>query len=138
MITILVIKVFFCCFGSKECSCLWKIAQNTCIIQQNHNREVEFKMQNDFVENFKVKDGLGSTTSVEKAGVGLKLIAFNNTPIPMTVEGFERKNLSVVFTVINTTQEGFSRVPYENVNGKTKASLLHCRPRLQNNIVTVK
>jgi hypothetical protein len=80
-------------------------------------------MQNDFVENFKIKDGLGSTTSVEKAGVGLKLIAFNNTPIPMTVNGFERKNLSVVFTVINTTQEGFSRVPYENVNGKTKASL---------------
>jgi hypothetical protein len=80
-------------------------------------------MQNDFVENFKIKDGLGSNTSVEKAGVGLKLIAFNNTPIPMTVDGFERKNLSVVFTVINTTQEGFSRVPYENVNGKTKASL---------------
>jgi hypothetical protein len=80
-------------------------------------------MEHDFVENFKIKDGLGCSASVEKAGVGFKMIAFNNTPIPMTVDGFERKNLSVVFTVLNTTQEGFSRVPYENVNGKTKASL---------------
>jgi hypothetical protein len=79
-------------------------------------------MENEFSENFKIKDGLGCSASVEKAGVGLKMIAFNNTPIPMTVDGFERKNLSVVFTVLNTTQEGFSRVPYENVNGKTKAS----------------
>ena len=82
-------------------------------------------MENDFVENFKIKDGLGCNTNVEKAGVGFKMIAFNNAPIPMTVDGFERKNLTVVFTVINTTQEGFSKVPYENVNGKTKASVLN-------------
>jgi hypothetical protein len=81
-------------------------------------------MENEFMENFRIKDGLGCSASVEKAGVGLKMIAFNNTPIPMTVDGFERKHLSVVFTVINTIQEGFSRVPYENVNGKTKASLV--------------
>jgi hypothetical protein len=85
-------------------------------------------MENEFVENFKVKDGLGCSASVEKAGVGLKMIAFNNAPIPMTVEGFERKNMSVVFTVINTTQEGFSKVPYENVNGKTKVSCSRCVP----------
>ena len=81
-------------------------------------------METEFVEKFKVKDGLGCSASVEKAGVGLKLIAFNNTPIPMTVDGLELKNLSVVFTVINTTQEGFSRVQYENVNGKTKVGFV--------------
>jgi hypothetical protein len=80
-------------------------------------------MEATFLESFKVKDGLGMSGCVDKAGVGMKMIAFNNAPIPMTVEGFERKNMSVVFTVINTVQEGFSRVPYENVNGKTKVSL---------------
>jgi hypothetical protein len=79
-------------------------------------------MGTEFTENFRIRDGLGSSSSVDKAGVGLKLLAFNNTAIPMTAEGFERKNLSVVFTVINTVQEGFSKVPYENVNGKTKVS----------------
>jgi hypothetical protein len=76
----------------------------------------------EFAENFKIKDGMGGGNSVDKQGVGLKMIAFNNTEIPMTVDGFDRKSLSVVFTVINTVQEGFSKVPYENVNGKTKVS----------------
>ena len=79
-----------------------------------------------FAENFKIKDGLGTSGCVDKAGVGFKMLAFNNAPIPMTVDGFERKNLSVVFTVLNTVQEGFSKVPYENVNGKTKVLSAMC------------
>jgi hypothetical protein len=87
--------------------------------------EGEFKpllMEGEFLDTFRVKDGLSTSAGVEKAGVGFKMLAFNNSPIPMTVEGFERKNITVVMTVINTVQEGFSKVPYENVNGKTKVS----------------
>jgi hypothetical protein len=80
-------------------------------------------MDPEFFEAFKVKDGLGCSPSVDKSGVGCKMLVFNNAPIPMTVDGFDRKNIAVVFTVLNTLQEGFSKVPYENVNGKTKVGL---------------
>jgi hypothetical protein len=62
------------------------------------------EMEFEFQDNFRIKDGLGVSVGVDKAGVGMKMLAFNNAPIPMTVDGFERKNISVVMTVLNTTQ----------------------------------
>ena len=40
----------------------------------------------------------------------------------MTSDGFSKKNISVVFTVVNAKDAGFSKVPYVNdpKTGKTK------------------
>lgn len=59
---------------------------------------------------------------MEKQGVGFKILAYNNSDIPMTSDGFLKKNISVVFTVVNGVDSGFSKVPYVNdlKTGKTK------------------
>jgi hypothetical protein len=79
-------------------------------------------MAEEFLNNFRVRDGSAGSGALGKQGVGFRILAYNNSDIPMTSEGFERKNLSVVFTVVKACDPGFSKVPYVNdpKTGKTK------------------
>ena len=81
------------------------------------------------LSDFRVKDCPAFVQFTGKQTKGPKVLAWTDADIPLTKDGFgDKKQIGVNITIVDILSDGFSKVPYELVDGKYKCDAKKAKP----------
>jgi hypothetical protein len=86
--------------------------------------KVDAEFASKMSADFKIKECPAFVNMSGKQTRGAKVLAFNDSDVPLTVDAFNgKKQVNVGLIVVDCLSDGFSRVPYEcSKNGVYKSS----------------